>query len=90
MISPSCTILPSAVSMRIIFPGRSLPDSRTSLSGNCITPVSDASMNIPSSVTVYLAGRSPFLSSMPPASLPSVNSTAAGPSQGSMSIEWYS
>ena len=33
----------------------------------------------PSPVTPYLAGRRPFLSNIPPASLPSVNRTAAGP-----------
>ena len=83
-ISASRSTLPEDVSMSIIFPGLSLPDSLTSPLSRGMTPASDARMNIPSLVTVYLTGRRPFLSSIPPASIPSVNSTAAGPSHGSM------
>ena len=90
LISSSRSILPSVVSIMIIFPGFRRPDSLTSDSGNWITPVSEANMNMPSSVITYLAGRSPFLSSIPPAYLPSVNNIAAGPSHGSMRIELYS
>ena len=41
-------------------------------------------------VTVYLAGRSPFLSSIAPALMPSEKATAAGPSHGSINAELYS
>ena len=44
----------------------------------------------PSSVTQYRPGRRPLRSSTAPMSVPSVNVIAAGPSHGSMSVEWYS
>ncbi len=90
MISASRRILPVDVSTMIIFPGLRRPVSTTSSGRNGITPASDARTIMPSDVTEYLAGRSPFLSSIPPARVPSVNRTAAGPSQGSISMEWYS
>ena len=39
-------------------------------------------------MTQYRAGRSPLRSSTAPATVPSVNTTAAGPSHGSMSEAW--
>ena len=80
---------PSTVSTIIILPGLRRPVSIRSAS-EWTAPASEARIMSPSPVTPYLAGRRPFLSSIPPASLPSVNRTAAGPSQGSMRIEWYS
>ena len=73
-----------------ILPGLRRPVSTILTLSTGMTPASEASMTTPSSVTEYLAGRSPFLSSIPPAYVPSVNSTAAGPSQGSINMEWYS
>ena len=89
-MSLSRMILPSVVSIMIIFPGFRRPVSTMCDSSMGITPASDARIIMPSSVTQYLAGRRPFLSSIPPAHLPSVNRTAAGPSQGSIRMEWYS
>ena len=90
LISWSRRILPAFVSTMIILPGLRRPVSTTSSGRMGMTPASEARIIMPSAVTEYLAGRSPFLSSMPPARVPSVNMTAAGPSQGSISMEWYS
>ena len=54
------------------------------------TPASDAQTTSPSSVTQYRPGRSPLRSCTEPIRVPSVNVIAAGPSHGSMSVEWYS
>ena len=53
------------------------------------TPTSLARMTRPSLVTQYRPGRSPFLSSTAPITVPSVNAISAGPSHGSMSVAWY-
>ena len=58
--------------------------------GTSSTPTSDASTTSPSSVTHQRAGRRPLRSSTAPIRLPSVNVTSAGPSQGSISVEWNS
>ena len=55
-----------------------------------MTPTSLASTSNPLSVTHQRAGRNPLRSSTAPAIFPSVKQTAAGPSQGSMSIALYS
>ena len=54
------------------------------------TPTSEARATSPSSVTQYRAGRSPLRSSTAPITVPSVKVTSAGPSQGSISVEWNS
>ena len=54
------------------------------------TPASDAQTTSPSSVTQYRPGRRPLRSCTEPIRVPSVNVIAAGPSHGSMSVEWYS
>ena len=89
-MSSSAIICPVSVSMSIILPGWRLPFARTLWGSIFITPVSDAITRRPSSVTRYLEGRRPLRSSIPPAYLPSVKSIAAGPSQGSIKMEWYS
>ena len=89
-MSVSLMMRPAEVSTMNILPGFRRPVSTILTWSRGITPASEARMTMPSSVMQYLAGRSPFLSSIPPAHVPSVNSTAAGPSQGSMSMEWYS
>ena len=52
------------------------------------TPTSLASTTNPSLVTQYRPGRSPLRSSTAPITVPSVNATQAGPSHGSMRVEW--
>jgi hypothetical protein len=54
------------------------------------TPTSEASTTVPSSVIHQRAGRRPLRSSTAPIWVPSVNATSAGPSQGSISVEWNS
>ena len=90
LISASPMMRPWSVSTSSIFPGLRRPVSTTFTASSGMTPASDARIIMPSSVTQYLAGRRPFLSSIPPASLPSQNRTAAGPSHGSIRMEWYS
>ena len=90
MISASLMTRPWTVSTISILPGLRRPVSTTFTESSGMTPASEARIIMPSSVTQYLAGRKPFLSSIPPASLPSQKRTAAGPSQGSMRMEWYS
>ena len=52
------------------------------------TPVSEASTTSPSSVTQNRPGRSPLRSNTAPIWVPSVNTTPAGPSHGSIRQEW--
>ncbi|MDF2554569.1 MAG: hypothetical protein K0R60_464 [Microbacterium sp.] len=54
------------------------------------TPVSLPMTTRPSVVSVHRPGRRPFRSSVAPTTVPSVKMRAAGPSQGSICIEWYS
>lgn len=54
------------------------------------TPTSEAITTRPSSVTQMRLGRRPLRSSTAPTTVPSVKHTEAGPSHGSISIEWYS
>ena len=54
------------------------------------TPVSDAIITRSSFVTQYREGLNPFLSSVAPIILPSVNEIDAGPSHGSIKQAWYS
>ena len=86
LISSFFSIVCFSISTTIISPGPSLPfsiieDSRIPLN----TPTSEAINTIPSFVIQYLAGLNPFLSSIAPMVIPSVNATAAGPSHGSVS-----
>ncbi len=90
LISLSGTIRFWARSSSSIFPGWSRPRWTIRSAGTSITPVSEARTIIPSRVTVYRAGRRPFRSSVAPRYRPSQKTIAAGPSQGSMTAEWYS
>lgn len=54
------------------------------------TPTSDAITTRPSSVIQMRLGRRPLRSSTAPTTVPSEKHTDAGPSHGSISIEWYS
>ena len=65
-------------------PGLKRPFLRIFSGGNSTTPASLAIIARPSSVTTYLHGLKPFLSRVPPRIFPSVNTIAAGPSQGSI------
>ena len=76
--------------MSNIFPGCRRPFSAISAGSKSMTPTSDATTIMSFFVMVYLAGLRPFRSSIPPAKRPSLNSSAAGPSHGSMRMEWYS
>ena len=51
-------------------------------------PASEPSTTWPSVVSTQRPGRRPLRSSVAPITRPSVNATAAGPSQGSMKQEW--
>ncbi len=90
LTSSSSMIRPFSVSTRNIRPGRSRPLRTTFAAGTSMTPVSLPITMRPSSVTRKRPGRSPLRSSVAPTSVPSVKVIAAGPSHGSMSIEWYS
>ena len=87
-ISSSCTIRPSSKSIKNILPGLSL--SRYSICSLSIStkPVSEPIIKVPSLVTEYLNGLKPFLSRIAPTFLPSVHTTRAGPSQGSIKMLW--
>ena len=71
-------------------PGLRCPLRATSLGGMSRTPVSEARTKSPSFLKVQRAGLRPFLSNAAPAVTPSVKAKAEGPSQGSISAEWYS
>ena len=71
-------------------PGASRPLRWTCSGATVITPVSDASTTYPSVSWIHRPGRSPLRSSTAPATRPSVNTTAAGPSHGSIKHEWKS
>ena len=60
----------------------------TSAGSMSSTPTSLASTTKPSRVTQYRPGRSPLRSSTAPITVPSVNATQAGPSHGSIRVEW--
>jgi hypothetical protein len=90
LISLSGTIRFCCRSRRSIFPGWRRPRRTIRSGGKSITPVSEARTIIPSRVTVYRAGRSPFRSRVAPRYRPSQKTIAAGPSHGSMIAEWYS
>ena len=81
---------PAAVSIRNMRPGSSRPFRTTEPGGTSSTPTSEASATSPSSVTQYRAGRRPLRSSTAPITVPSVKLTSAGPSHGSISVEWNS
>ena len=81
-------IRPWPVSARKIRPGCSRPFLMTEAGSMSSTPTSLASTTRPSSVTQYRPGRSPLRSSTAPITVPSVNATQAGPSQGSISEAW--
>ena len=53
-----------------------------------MVPTSDPSEKIPSSVILKRDGRSPFRSRQAPTVMPSVNTSAAGPSHGSLKQRW--
>ena len=76
--------------MANIPPGETLPFFVIFLLSVGLTPVSDAIVIILSLSIWYLAGLRPFLSSIQTAHLPSVITTPAGPSHGSICIELYS
>ena len=81
-------IRPADVSARKIRPGCSLP-LRTTVAGSMSsTPTSLASTTRPSLVTQYRPGRRPLRSSTAPIIVPSVNAISAGPSHGSIRVEW--
>ena len=70
-------------------PGATRPLRTTAEGSIGTTPTSEARTTRPSSVTHQRAGRRPLRSSTAPTWVPSEKATAAGPSQGSMSMEWY-
>ena len=90
LISASSTIRPARVSTRNMVPGATRPLRTTRRSPTSTTPTSDAKTTRPSSVCQKRPGRSPLRSSTDPTRTPSVNDTHAGPSHGSMRVEWYS
>ena len=73
-------IVRSARSSAMISPGSSCPVSFTSSRSIGIAPSSDARMSFPDRVSIHRRGRNPMRSSAPTRCLPSVASTAAGPS----------
>ena len=87
-ISSSWTILPSSKSIKNILPGLNLSRYSICSSSMSTNPVSDPIIRVPSLVTEYLNGLKPFLSRIAPTFLPSVHTTSAGPSQGSIKILW--
>jgi hypothetical protein len=80
----------SSTSTRNIRPGLSRPFLTTVAGSMSSTPASEASTTRPSSVTQYRDGRRPLRSSTAPTWLPSENTTDAGPSHGSIRVEWNS
>jgi hypothetical protein len=52
------------------------------------TPTSLAMTTSPSAVTQYRDGLRPLRSSTAPMTVPSVNAIDAGPSHGSITVEW--
>ncbi len=74
--------------MRNMRPGCNRPLVTTLAGSMSITPTSDAITTMSSSVTQYRLGRRPLRSSTAPITVPSVNVTLAGPSHGSMTVEW--
>mmetsp|Transcript_51738 Transcript_51738/g.117845 ORF Transcript_51738/g.117845 Transcript_51738/m.117845 type:complete len:210 (+) Transcript_51738:58-687(+) len=71
-----------------ISPGPSRCLETTSASSRGTTPVSDIMYTVPSLSWVTRAGRRPLRSSLAPTILPSENTSSAGPSQASCSVEW--
>ena len=90
LICSSSMMTPALVSIRNILPGCSLPFRTIRSEVIDDTPISEAKITKPSSVTMNLPGRRPFLSRVAPTKSPSVKITAAGPSHGSITMEWYS
>ncbi|MCY1233212.1 hypothetical protein D9M72_457440 [compost metagenome] len=90
LTSSSSMIRPASVSTRNILPGETRPFLTTLEGSTSMTPTSEANTTNPSSVIQYRPGRRPLRSSVAPTRLPSVKETAAGPSHGSISREWYS
>jgi len=76
------------MSTKNILPGCNLPLRIMLSGGKSNTPTSLDRITNPSSVTQNLDGLKPFLSSTAPICLPSVNVTHAGPSHGSIKVEW--
>ena len=69
-------------------PGCSRPLRRMFAAGMSSTPASEASTTQPSRVSSQRPGRRPLRSSVEPITRPSVNDTAAGPSQASIRHWW--
>ena len=89
LISLSGTTCSRSRSTRKSLPGSSRPFDAISSAGTSSTPASEAKTTQPSLVTSQRPGRRPLRSSVAPITRPSLNATAAGPSQGSTSDEWY-
>ena len=83
--SRSRRIRAAAGSTRSSSPGPTRCRSITSSDFKSVSPASEPAITSPSDVTQYLSGRSPLRSSFAPTNCPSVNTNAAGPSQGSCS-----
>ncbi len=78
--SPSTRRAPGSTSSSS--PGASRPLRTISSGSSGTAPASEATATIPSAVSDHAAGRSPFRSRSAPTRRPSLNTNAAGPSQG--------
>jgi hypothetical protein len=85
----SCQTLGASGSTHSISPGPSRPRLIFPCPSTGTAPASEQQTTSPSSVRCQRNGRSPLRSSAAPTRRPSLNTTPAGPSHGSLSEAWY-